>query len=895
MGSEEMQAFDLDTKHGLQALQVFLRFVLAEQEIDERYVPARIREHPQREAEKARFQKFLQENLSLVDLAKPLAQETHMNAGQSGRRRSNAKAKGTGSITISRLFNRMLALSVDAQHEVFDFFELIHQQILEEAKSQGTYDTGVTDVYAEQILQVKKTELVKLQGVPLTLYALKLDRGIPFDKAINIRDDWYAKLRKLRAEEDRVEELAAGRGAKEGNFVPVITILSKKNGKYAVKGGVGGGGELLGSMGAAGDEEYVNDEVEPDGSLYDGSGTGFYVHLTHPDQVVLALEIVSSAFSRRKLKAGSLGARMEKRYKIISPNTGRRGIGPYYYKEFQIAGSELQRQWVKVKPARKNLEMVERKWTRFNELTLKQCIHHARGQRREWRTTADGRQYEVVGDVMCWCNPNNANYSRSRGGSFCPVGRRKSTSYILSGAVVPIWPAIQGVVIDQRNKYIQVVRCVTQEERLVGLDIKQGQKKELMAKLEEFMEALGLPWKEEVNQLALTAKKGEENDDGGNGGDERCGSMNGGGCGGGRGGEGGGDGAGGMTVPASNSRSVNLQDPCILRNLDLVKMKMRGSASSSRAGAGGGGSGAGSNKEGGVESEQEKSWHLLTSEAANARSKEIYLELMRGEKQLAEASARTAAAAARAVDGAGDTGTGEAFGTVVRTIGSALSSAGVVLSSAAKNLVERRSPTRPPPPGPSPTSASAAASRPSATTASAARGGAGDANTRSDSGGGGPLPSSLCQPSSYAKLASNLAAAAWSTPSSTAAMTRSVVAPVSAAAASARPGASTASSNSSDGECGGGVGRGGAEGGGGGRAGGGGGGGATSMASPILAAASAQSASSRKPRGIMDYFAKKGCGGGMAALALKRAPPPASGRVLPPANRDEECEIIDLT
>lgn len=936
MGSEEMQAFDLDTKHGLQALQVFLRFVLGEQEIEEKYLPARIREHPQREAEKDRFQKFLRENLSLVDLAKPLAQEMNLNANQRVRRRSGAKDKGTSSVTISRLFNRMLALSVDAQHEVFNFFELIHQQILEEAKSQGTYDTGVTDVYAERILSTKKTELVKLQGVPLTLYTLKLDRGIPFAKALDIRDEWYVKLRKLRAEEDRAEEIAAGGGGEgKGGSSGLTVVMTKKNGVCAVKGGEGdgGGGGFFGRGGAAGDEEYVNDEVEPDGSLYDGTGTGFYVHQTFPDQVILALELPSSAFSRRKLKAGSLGARMEKRYKIISSNTGHRGIGVYYYKEYTLSGSDLQHHFAKVKPARKNLDIVERKWTRFYEATLKQCIHLARGQKREWRTDGNGRRYEVVGDMQCWCNPNNANHRKSRGGKFCPMGRRESTSYVLAGAVVPIWPAIQHVVIDQRNKYIQVVRCVTQGERLVGLDIKQGQEAELMQKLAEFSELFGLHHEQDLRQLAAAVAKGEEDEGEGKGGAGAAGGAGGGGGGGG----------GGMLVSTSSGRAKDLGADAF-KSLDFAKVKMRASASSSSSAAAGG-EGAGGGGGGGAAPKQEdgyktdlKEKEAKKAKVANAQKPQLTpMERMyvqwkreqvarRGQPLTAAAVARvmrTAGAAQGAVEmvaggGAGAAGAKGALSTVARTVSSAVSSAGAAVPSAAINLMKRMSPPRPPPPGPPPASASATASRPStATTASAAGSGAGGVNARGGGAGGGPpapyrAPSYATAQATAAAAAAKAAAAARTkaaqataaaaarapaaatapaaarpTPSSTAATTSSIVASASSASAGARAGASAAVSSSSGG---GGGGSGGA--GGGGR--GAGGGGACSMVSPTVATASAQPAPSSKPRGIKDYFTKKSGGGG-GAQPPARAPATAPVRAPPPVNRDEECEIIDLT
>lgn len=497
MGSEEMATYDLDTKHGLQALQVFLRFVLGEQDIQENHLPARIREHPDQEGETRRFQKFLRENLSLVDLAKPFSKESSDRAEYGpGSSRAKASATALAAVTISRLFNRMLALTVEAQHQVFDFFEVIHDQILAEAKSQGTLDMGISDVYAESILSVRKHELIKLQGVPLTLYTLKLDRGIPFAKALAMRDEWLAKLQRLRMEEEGTATAARANG-------PVTVASTFKRGAGAMVGQTGS--EASSSV----PKDDVNDEVELDGFLYDGTGTGFYVLRSHPDMVILALELVTSAFSRHTFRPGTLGAQTQKRYKIISPNTGERGTGGFYYKEFTLHGRDLLEKYNKVKPARKLLEMVERRWTRFFELTMTQCLHHARGQKAGWRVGAEGNRYEVKGDHRCWCNPSNSMHFKSYGGTFCPVGRRVSTCYVLSGAVVPIWPAIQDVVIDRNNKDIQVVRCVTRGERLVGLSIKQGQEKELIESLKDFIHSVNPDGGDDhdLQQLAAAAEK----------------------------------------------------------------------------------------------------------------------------------------------------------------------------------------------------------------------------------------------------------------------------------------------------------------------------------------------------------------------------------------------------
>ncbi len=161
VGSEEMQIYDLDTKHGIKALRIFLGAVTGKGEIDEKYLPLNLR-GPEKAEEKKRFQALLRENLALVELASKHGEEqaaAQRGRGRRGRRAradeaeeaaagDDGSAKGPKGVAVTRFFNRLLALKVDAQHDVFGMFENIFDQVLmegtsteeEEEKGEGLVD-----------------------------------------------------------------------------------------------------------------------------------------------------------------------------------------------------------------------------------------------------------------------------------------------------------------------------------------------------------------------------------------------------------------------------------------------------------------------------------------------------------------------------------------------------------------------------------------------------------------------------------------------------------------------------------------------------------------------------------------------------------------------------------
>ena len=74
-------------------------------------------------------------------------------------------------------------------------------------------------------------------------------------------------------------------------------------------------------------------------------------------------------------------------------------------------------------------------------------------------------------------NPHSQIQIFKRDGIFCEVGRRKRTYFILSGSVICVWPALEGIlgssnkIADQRSHHrrMQIIRVRTDAgERIVG-------------------------------------------------------------------------------------------------------------------------------------------------------------------------------------------------------------------------------------------------------------------------------------------------------------------------------------------------------------------------------------------------------------------------------------------
>lgn len=90
---------------------------------------------------------------------------------------------------IPRFLNRVLALDVDRQNAMFNYYTELFEQTIRYAKANGTFDAGVTDIRAKAIRLGRAPKVVhedKLTGAQTTHYTLEVDqptRPVRFEDA----------------------------------------------------------------------------------------------------------------------------------------------------------------------------------------------------------------------------------------------------------------------------------------------------------------------------------------------------------------------------------------------------------------------------------------------------------------------------------------------------------------------------------------------------------------------------------------------------------------------------------------------------------------------------------------------------------------------------------------
>jgi hypothetical protein len=113
---------------------------------------------------------------------------------------------------VPRFLNRILALEVEEQNALFDYFAELFDQTVRYAKATGTFDEGVTDIRAQAIRVAKPPLAVhvdRVTGAETVLYTLEVDR--PSDK-----------VSFERAERLRLTERGAFFQHKKGEFILIL-------------------------------------------------------------------------------------------------------------------------------------------------------------------------------------------------------------------------------------------------------------------------------------------------------------------------------------------------------------------------------------------------------------------------------------------------------------------------------------------------------------------------------------------------------------------------------------------------------------------------------------------------------------------------------------------------
>jgi hypothetical protein len=118
---------------------------------------------------------------------------------------------------IPRFLNRVLALDVEPQNALFDYFAELFDQTVRYAKANGTFDEGVTDIAALAIRLAKPPVVVhvdKVTGAETVLYILEVDQPsdtVSFDVADRLRRGEGGAFFQNRKTADFILGLRSGR------------------------------------------------------------------------------------------------------------------------------------------------------------------------------------------------------------------------------------------------------------------------------------------------------------------------------------------------------------------------------------------------------------------------------------------------------------------------------------------------------------------------------------------------------------------------------------------------------------------------------------------------------------------------------------------------------------
>ncbi len=118
---------------------------------------------------------------------------------------------------VPRFLNRVLALCVDEQNALFDYFADLFDQTVRYAKANGTFDEGVTDIKALAIRLAKAPRVVhtdEITGAQTTHYTLEVDQpsqAVSFEEADRVRERRFGAFLQHRKKGHFILAIESGR------------------------------------------------------------------------------------------------------------------------------------------------------------------------------------------------------------------------------------------------------------------------------------------------------------------------------------------------------------------------------------------------------------------------------------------------------------------------------------------------------------------------------------------------------------------------------------------------------------------------------------------------------------------------------------------------------------
>jgi predicted RNA methylase len=141
---------------------------------------------------------------------------------------------------VPRFLNRVLALEVEEQNALFDYFADLFDQTVRYAKASGTFDEGVTDIRALAIRVAKPPVLVhtdRVTGAETVLYTLEVDRPsdtVSFDQADRLRLNNHGAFAFHRKKGEYILALPSGRHTStDGSTYQTFSVWKPEAARHA--------------------------------------------------------------------------------------------------------------------------------------------------------------------------------------------------------------------------------------------------------------------------------------------------------------------------------------------------------------------------------------------------------------------------------------------------------------------------------------------------------------------------------------------------------------------------------------------------------------------------------------------------------------------------------------